>query len=84
MDGFHNRVLHIDVTRKSFQEEPIDDEVYRELMGGKGLATHLLLGNTTAGIQPFSEDNAIIFATGPATDTRVAFNRNIQRVLCWW
>ncbi|UCH43546.1 MAG: hypothetical protein JSW16_03110 [Dehalococcoidales bacterium] len=71
MDGFHNRVLHIDVTRRSFQEETIHDEVYRELLGGKGLATQLLLSNTKAGVQPFSEDNAIIFATGPATDTRV-------------
>ncbi len=46
MYGFHSKVLYIDVSKKSFEEEPIDDKVYRELLGGKGLGTHLLLNNT--------------------------------------
>lgn len=37
---------------------------------GKGLGTYLLLKNTRAGAEPLSADNAIIFATGPVTDTR--------------
>jgi len=71
MDGFHNKVLHIDISQRSFEEEIIEDEVYRELLGGKGLGTHLLLNNTKAGINPFSAENVIIFATGPVTDTKV-------------
>ena len=71
MDGFHGKVLHIDVGSKAFREEPVDEEVYRTLLGGKGLGTHLLLSNTTAGVDPLSEDNVIVFATGPAADTRV-------------
>ena len=71
MDGFHNKVLHIDVSQRSFEEEPIDDEVYGECLGGKGLGTYLLLNNLRAGVEPLSEDNVIVFATGPATDTRV-------------
>jgi aldehyde:ferredoxin oxidoreductase len=71
MKGFHNVVLHIDLTRRSFEEEPIDDSVYRQLLGGKGLGTHLLLNNTQAGVDPLSADNVIIFATGPVTDTKV-------------
>ena len=71
MDGFHNKVLHIDVSQRSFEEEPIDDKVYAECLGGKGLGTYLLLNNLRAGVEPLSEDNVIVFATGPATDTRV-------------
>ncbi|MBC8273414.1 MAG: aldehyde ferredoxin oxidoreductase family protein [Chloroflexi bacterium] len=71
MDGFHNKVLHIDVSQRSFEEEPIDDKVYGECLGGKGLGTYLLLNNLRAGVEPLSEDNVIVFATGPATDTRV-------------
>ncbi len=70
MKGFHNRVLHIDLSRRSFREESIDDAIYQELLGGKGLGTHLLLKNTRAGVKPLSADNVIIFATGPVTDTR--------------
>jgi aldehyde:ferredoxin oxidoreductase len=71
MDGFHNKVLHINLSQRSFQEKAIDDEVYTRLLGGKGLATHLLLHNSTAGANPLSEDNVIIFAVGPVTDTKV-------------
>jgi aldehyde:ferredoxin oxidoreductase len=71
MKGFHNVVLHIDLSQRSFEEESIDDSVYRQLLGGKGLGTHLLLNNTKAGVDPLSADNVIIFATGPMTDTKV-------------
>ena len=71
MKGFHNVVLHIDLSQRSFEEESIDDSVYRQLLGGKGLGTHLLLNNTKAGVDPLSADNVIIFATGPVTDTKV-------------
>lgn len=71
MDGFHNKALHIDLSKRSSGEEPIDDKVYEELLGGKGLATHLLLNNTRAGLDPLSEENIIIFAIGPVTDTKV-------------
>jgi len=71
MDGFHNVVLHIDLGKRSFEEEPINDKVYRQLLGGKGLGTHLLLKNTKAGVDPLSADNVTILATGPVTDTKV-------------
>ncbi|MCK4221833.1 MAG: aldehyde:ferredoxin oxidoreductase, partial [Dehalococcoidia bacterium] len=71
MNGFHNKVLHISLGQKSFQEEFIDDDIYANFLGGKGLGTHLLLNNTKAGIDPLSPDNVLIFAVGPATDTPV-------------
>ena len=71
MDGFHNKVIRIDVGQRSFEELSVDDEIYREYLGGKGLGTHFLLNSTRAGVEPLSKDNIIVFATGPATDTRV-------------
>ena len=71
MKGFHNKVLHINLSQRSFEEQPVGDQIYTKLLGGKGLATHLLLENTKPGLAPLSEDNAIIFATGPTTDTRI-------------
>ena len=71
MHGFYNKVLHIDLTRRSFDQESVNDEVYQKYLGGKGLSTHLLLNNTKAGVDPLSEDNVLIFATGPTTNTTV-------------
>ncbi len=71
MDGFYNKVLRINVSKKSFEQEPVSDEIYQTFLGGKGLATHLLVDNTKAGVDPLSEGNVLIFATGPVTDTTV-------------
>jgi aldehyde:ferredoxin oxidoreductase len=71
MNGFHNKVLHVDLKQRSFEEESIDDAVYQQFLGGKGLGTYLLLKNNQAGVDPLSSDNTIIFATGPVTDTKV-------------
>ena len=71
MEAVHKRTLHIDLAQRSYSTQSIDDEIYTQLIGGKGLATHLLLSNTVAGVDPLSPGNVIIFATGPATDTRV-------------
>ena len=71
MDGFYNKILRINVSKKSFEQEPVSDEIYQTLLGGKGLATHLLVNNTKAGVDPLSEGNVLIFATGPVTDTAV-------------
>ena len=71
MHGFYNKVLHIDLNRRSFEQESVNDEVYREYLGGKGLGTWLLLNNTKAGVDPLSADNVLIFATGPTTNTTV-------------
>ena len=71
MYGFHNRVLHVDLSDSSSEEESIDDEVHGTFLGGKGLGTYLLLKNTKAGGEPLSEENALILAIGPTTDTMV-------------
>lgn len=71
MDGFHNKVLHINLSQRTFEVEPIGDAIYRRSLGGKGLGTHLLLNNTKAGVDALSEDNVLVFAVGPATDTTI-------------
>ncbi|HNR12761.1 MAG TPA: aldehyde ferredoxin oxidoreductase family protein [Thermodesulfobacteriota bacterium] len=71
MKGFFNKILRINASTKSFVIEPVADAVYREYLGGKGLATHLLLENNPPGIDPFAPENRIIFAAGCVTDTRV-------------
>ncbi|MDD5126967.1 MAG: aldehyde ferredoxin oxidoreductase family protein, partial [Dehalococcoidales bacterium] len=65
------KVLVIDLSKRSYHVQPIDDEIYTRLLGGKGLATQLLLEHTKAGVDPLSPENVLIFATGPVTDTSV-------------
>ncbi|WP_419176235.1 aldehyde ferredoxin oxidoreductase family protein [Desulfosediminicola sp.] len=65
MYGFHNRILTVDLTEQTFVIEDIDDEVLTRCLGGKGLATQLLVDRNPVGVEPLSPDNHLIFATGP-------------------
>ncbi len=71
MFGFYNMVLRINLTLKSFDIKIISDNVLRETLGGKGLATYLLRTHNPAGVDPFDPDNHIIIASGPVGGTAI-------------
>ncbi len=65
MDGFYGRILKVDLNRKSFDIEPIEDAVYETYLGGKGLASYLLFELNPPGVDPLAPENTLIFANGP-------------------
>jgi len=65
MHGFYNRILTIDLSSRTSVIEEVADEVLRQSLGGKGLATRLLLERNPTGVDPLAPDNHLIFATGP-------------------
>jgi aldehyde:ferredoxin oxidoreductase len=69
MRGFFNIALRVDATHESFEIETIPDSVLKNTLGGKGLATHLLLKYNPPGVDPLGTENHLIFAVGPATRT---------------
>ncbi len=71
MNGFFGKFLHIDLSNQTHTVKTVDGAVFRRYLGGKGLATHLLLEGNPPGVDPLSEENLLIFALGPTTDTPV-------------
>ena len=71
MHGFYNKLLVVDATSRTFTVETLPDSLLAETLGGKGLASRLLLDHAPAGVDPLSPENPLIFATGPVTDTRI-------------
>lgn len=65
MYGFYGRIIKIDLTRKRFDIETVEDAVYKKYLGGKGLAAHLLLELNPPEVDPLAPENTLIFATGP-------------------
>ena len=65
MNCFYGRILCIDVGSRSYSIDPVAPEVLEACLGGKGLATRLLLDRNPAGVDPLGPDNRLIFATGP-------------------
>jgi aldehyde:ferredoxin oxidoreductase len=70
MHGTYGRILMVDLTRESFTIETLPEEVLAATLGGKGLATRILLDRNPPGVDPLSEENHIIFATGPLCQSR--------------
>jgi len=65
MDGFYGRILKVDLNRKSFEIENIEDAVYEKYLGGKGLASYLLYELNPPGVDPLAPENTLIFTNGP-------------------
>lgn len=71
MYGFFNRALRVNCSDQSFELQSIDDSVLRRSLGGRGLATHLLLKHNPANVAPLSPENNLIFANGATAGTSI-------------
>jgi len=67
--SYAKRILHVDLTTGKTEIEPLKEDMARKYIGGIGLGIRLLLDNSKPGIDPFSPENPIIFATGPLSGT---------------
>jgi aldehyde:ferredoxin oxidoreductase len=72
MYGFHNRLLHIDLSSQTWAMEGIPDDTLGRYLGGKGLGVHLLLEKSPPGVDPLAPENPLIVTTGPASGTVLA------------
>jgi len=67
--GFNEKILWIDLSKRSYHEEEIPASVSKLLMGGKGVGVWLLLNRLPVGVDPLSPENILLFTTGPLTGT---------------
>ncbi len=79
--GYAGRILEVDLKSRTFAFKPLDEEIARLYIGGKGYGTRLLYDMTDAGIDPLGPDNPLIFATGPLNGS-VAPQSNRFAVVC--
>ncbi|HBX71290.1 MAG TPA: aldehyde ferredoxin oxidoreductase, partial [Chloroflexi bacterium] len=67
MEGWNGKILEIDLTTQMVDEQPLDKEMARLFLGGRGLGARLLWDLVGPGVDPLSPENVLIFATGPLT-----------------
>ena len=79
--GYAGRVLFVDLGTRSVEWKPLDEEIARQYIGGKGYGTRLLYDLTDAGVDPLGPANPLIFATGPLNGS-VAPQSNRFAVVC--
>src|ERR1019366_72388 len=63
--GYAGRVLEVDLANRAFAFKPLDEDIARLYIGGKGYGTRVLYDMPEPGIDPLGPANPLILATGP-------------------
>ncbi len=63
------KILWIDLSTEKFEEEELSEEIYRQYLGGYGLATKLIYENMPANTDPMSPNAIFGFFPGLLTGT---------------
>lgn len=69
MKSVSNKLLRVNLTTGEHSEYPIPDELFRKYMGGRSLGARLLYDLLPPNTDPLSEQNVLLFLTGPLTGT---------------
>ncbi len=67
MQGWAGKILDINLSEGTIETVPLDMEMARLFLGGRGLGARLLWDIVGPEVQPLDPENALIFTTGPIT-----------------
>ncbi len=68
-NGFFGKILWVDLSKGSFNEESLPEEIYRHYLGGYGLAAKLIYDNMPAKVDPLGREAIMGFFPGLLTGT---------------
>ncbi len=68
--GYMEKILRVDLTNGKIEVENLKESFAEKFLGGRGFGAKILYEELKAGVDPFSPENIIVFATGPLTGTR--------------
>ena len=71
LGGYAGKFLDVNLETKELKDIPLDEEVLKTYIGGKGLGLKFIYDELREDIQPFDPDNLLIFSTGPTTGAKV-------------
>ena len=71
MNGFFKNLLLVDLSNRTSHVEALDEDLLCRYLGGKGLATHLLLEKNPPKVDPLAPESHLVFALGPVTESAI-------------
>lgn len=67
--GWAGKRVQVNLTTGNKGVEPLDLDVLKRWIGGRGLNAHAIYSKTQAGVNPFGPENPLCFAVGPLSGT---------------
>ncbi len=71
MNGWMGRILKVDLGGRRVEPLDVGDDARRTYLGGRGLGVRLHADLCAPTVDPFCQENPLVFMTGPLTATRV-------------
>lgn len=67
--GYMGKVLFVDLSAGKIETDVLDEQTYRDFIGGYGLGARILYGRQAAGVDALGPENILGFVTGPLVGT---------------
>lgn len=81
MNGYHGKVLRVDLSNTRSFEEDLDPDFVKKYVGGVGFGVRWLYDRLKKGKDPFSPEAPLIWATGPLASIRFLGSTGISITL---
>ena len=69
LDGYHGRILQVDLTSGKTKVMEPDEALYRDYIGGSGLAARLFFDMGACDVDPLGPENPLMVMQGPLSGT---------------
>ena len=69
LHGYTGRLLFVDLSAESIRDEPLDEKLAHDFLGGSGLAAALIARAPIPEIDPLGPDNPLVWMAGPLVGT---------------
>ncbi|MHA2095172.1 MAG: aldehyde ferredoxin oxidoreductase family protein, partial [Candidatus Hodarchaeales archaeon] len=69
MNGFRDKLLHVDLENKKITEKNVSKKDQRDYLGGRGLGAKILYDELKSGVDPLGSKNLLLFMSGPLQGT---------------
>jgi aldehyde:ferredoxin oxidoreductase len=73
--GWKGKILRVDLSRQKLVKEDLPEEWMRKYIGCRGVNDIILYNEVGPEVGPFSQDNKLVFGTGPLEGTPIGMGR---------
>ena len=67
--GYMGKMLFVDLSEGKLRDEPLDEKLCRQFIGGYGIGARILFSQQKAGVDPLGPDNTLGILSGPFSGT---------------
>ena len=78
MQGWAGWILRVDLGSKKINKTPLDPDIARKFIGGRGLNSLTLFNEVEPHIDPLSPENVYCFGAGPLSGTPLGLTSRVE------